>query len=262
MGVPLIHNGRTRGVAWGLTNNVSSNRDLYAEEPNPANPDEVRDGDGWARLDSREEVIKVRGAEPVRLTVRTSPRGPIVNHLIPSVEPGGDPPIALRWVGLDPRDCITGGLELARAQSCAEARETHRALAVLRPEPRLRRHGRPHRLPDADSLPDQRGRIPAASARRPTRTTSGRSRSPSTSLPAEADPERGWIGSSNQRPHPDRQRSAALRLVRRWLPRAPDAVALDVCSRHGPRACRSSRRSPWTIWARCTTTSTRSAPPS
>jgi penicillin amidase len=127
VGMPLIHNGRTRGVAWGLTNNVSSNRDLYVEEINPANPDEVRDGDGWVRLETRDETIQVRGADPVRLVVRTSPRGPLVNHLIPSVDPAGDPPLALRWVGLDPRDCITGGFSLSRAESADEARETHRA---------------------------------------------------------------------------------------------------------------------------------------
>src|SRR5262249_14717682 len=43
VGVPLIHNGRTRGVAWGLTNNVSSIRDLYVHEPNPPNPDDFRE---------------------------------------------------------------------------------------------------------------------------------------------------------------------------------------------------------------------------
>ena len=32
----------------------------------------------------------------------------------------------MRWVGLDPRDCITGGLALARAQTCDEARATHK----------------------------------------------------------------------------------------------------------------------------------------
>jgi penicillin amidase len=201
VGAPLIHNGRTRGVAWGLTNNVSSNRDLYVEEPNPADPDEVRDGTGWARLETRQEEIRVRGAAPVRLTVRTGPRGPIVNHLIPSVEPRGDPPLALRWVGLDPRDCITGGLKLSRAQSCAEARETHRLWQFSGQNPGF--------ADTAGHLGYQmRGRFPFRG-----RMTRGY-RSPASpddawqepiafdQLPAETDPERGWIGSANQRPHP------------------------------------------------------------
>jgi penicillin amidase len=201
VGMPLIHNGRTRGVAWGLTNNVSSNRDLYAEEPNPADPDEVRDGDGWAHLESREEVIQVRGAEPVRLTVKTSPRGPIVNHLLPSVDPDGDPPLALKWVGLDPRDCITGGFALSRAQTCAEARETHRQWQFSGQNPgfadtqghigyqmriRFPLRGRITRGYRSPANPDDAWQEPI----------------PFDDLPAETDPERGWIGSSNQRPLP------------------------------------------------------------
>jgi len=201
VGVPLIHNGRTRGVAWGLTNNVSSVRDLYSEEPDPANPGQIREGDGWVRLESREELIQVRGADPIRLTVRTSPRGPIVNHLIPSVDPAGDPPLALRWVGLEPRDCITGGLKLSRAQSCDEARETHRLWQFSGQNPGF-----------ADTAGhigyQMRGRFPVRG--RVTRGYRSPSRPDDTwqdslpfdALPAEADPERGWIGSANQRPHP------------------------------------------------------------
>ena len=201
VGVPLIHNGRTRGVAWGLTNNVSSNRDLYAEEPNPATPDEVRDGDGWARLDSREEVIQVRGAEPVRLTVRSSPRGPIVNHLISSIEPGGDPPIALRWGGLDPRDCITGGLELARAQSCAEARETHRAWQFSGQNPGFADTAGHIGYQMRIRFP-QRGRVARGFRSPASPDDSWQEPIPFDQLPSETDPARGWIGSSNQRPHP------------------------------------------------------------
>ncbi len=200
-GVPTLQNGRSRGVAWGLTNNVSSNRDLYAEELNPANPDEVRDGDGWAALSRREETINVRGADSIRLTIRSSPRGPLVNHLVPSVDLAGDPPLALRWVGLDPRDCITGGLDLNAAQTAAEARETHRVWQFSGQNPGF-----------ADTAGhigfQMRGRMPVRG-----RTVRGY-RSPANpddawqepvpfdALPAEADPPRGWIASANQRPHP------------------------------------------------------------
>ncbi|MGE3270571.1 MAG: penicillin acylase family protein [Chloroflexota bacterium] len=201
VGMPLIHNGRTRGVAWGLTNNVSSNRDLYTEEINPANPNEVRDGTNWVTLETRQETIQVRGAEPLQLVVKTGPRGPLVNHLIPSVSPGGDAPLALRWVGLTPDDCITGGLELNRAQTCEEARASHRSWHFSGQNPGF-----------ADSQGhigyQMRGGFPVRG-----RQVRGY-RSPASledawqemvsfeQLPAEADPERGWIGSSNQRPHP------------------------------------------------------------
>ncbi|MCC6177550.1 MAG: penicillin acylase family protein [Chloroflexi bacterium] len=202
VGMPLVHNGRTRGAAWGLTNNVSSVRDLYAEEPNPANPNEVRDGDGWTTLERREETIRVRGAEPVTLTVRTGPHGPIVNHLIPGIDPtGGDPPLALRWVGLEPRDSIGAGFALSRAQTAYEVRATHRDWHFSGQNP---------------GFADSQGHIGfQMRIRFPVRGRATRGfRSPTNPadawhdplpfevLPAEADPPRGWTASANQRPHP------------------------------------------------------------
>ncbi len=119
---PVIF-GRTRGAAWGRTNNVTSTRDLYHEEVAPGAPGQYRDGDGWARFETRHEQIEVRGGEPHEFKVRLTRRGPVVNDFIPRVDPEGDGPITLRWVGHEAIDDARVLMALNRAESAEQIRE-------------------------------------------------------------------------------------------------------------------------------------------
>ncbi len=122
-GAPPVVFGRTRGAAWGRTNNVTSTRDLYHEEVAPADPDMYRDGDGWARFDSSRERIGVRGGGAVELEVRRTRRGPVVNEFIPGVDPERDGPITLRWVGHEVIGDARVLMALNRAETADEIRE-------------------------------------------------------------------------------------------------------------------------------------------
>lgn len=90
------YNGR---IAWGLTNNACSTRDIYVETINPTNPNEYRRDDRWLPFRTRTIEIVVRGEAPRRHVVRSTDLGPLINEVTPSVEAGGDPPLSLRWVG-------------------------------------------------------------------------------------------------------------------------------------------------------------------
>jgi penicillin amidase len=201
-GVPLLQNGRNRRVAWGSTNNVSSGRDLYVETVEPGDPDRYRDGDAWRPFETRRETIRVRGAEDHQVAVRATVRGPVVNHLLPSVDPQGDPPLSLRWVGFAPEDTIGVALDLIRAPSAEAYRavQARHALAASNPG-----------FADADGHfgYQMRGRVPVRG-----RVTRGYRQAgepqdewqgfvPFEHLPAERDPARGWTGSANNRPAPD-----------------------------------------------------------
>jgi penicillin amidase len=130
-GLPGIWFGRNRQIAWGLTNNGVSLRDLYVEEVDPTDRSRYRDGDGWRRFDERRSDIAVRGqATPERLVVRETIRGPIVNRLIPSVHAEGDPPLSLRWVGLEPLDDVRALLAVGRARNWIEFRAALRDWAI------------------------------------------------------------------------------------------------------------------------------------
>ncbi len=129
-GFPGMWWGSNGRIAWAITNNMASTRDLYVEQVNPANPRLYRDGDTWREFSERHVNIKVRGAPTHELTIRSTLRGPVVNALIPSLEAGGDAPLSLRWVGMEHMDDIRASIALSRARDWAGFRNALRDWAV------------------------------------------------------------------------------------------------------------------------------------
>ncbi len=129
-GFPGMWWGSNGRIAWAITNNMASTRDLYIEQVDPADPRRYRDGDTWREFAERRVGIKVRGAAPHELTIRSTVRGPIVNALVPSLEAGGNPPLSLRWVGMEHMDDIRASIAISRARDWAGFRNALRDWAV------------------------------------------------------------------------------------------------------------------------------------
>jgi len=129
-GLPGLIWGSNGTVAFSITNNMASTRDLYAETVNPADPDEYRDGDGWRRFETTTETIKVKGEADHVLTVRRTVRGPIVNALVPALAEGGDRPLSLRWVGFEHIDDLRALVNIPRAKTWAQFRSALRDWSV------------------------------------------------------------------------------------------------------------------------------------
>jgi len=95
-GIPGITLGQNNDVAWAFTNVMADIEDLYVERIDG----ESYEFEGDQRpLEIIEESIRVKGRdEPVRLEVRITHHGPIVNDAL-----GADAgqPLALRWGALD-----------------------------------------------------------------------------------------------------------------------------------------------------------------
>src|SRR5207249_8991578 len=72
-GMPAIMIGRSRHVAWGITNNICSQRDLYQERTDPAHPGCFLYAGQWERARERAEPIPAQCAAPTRKTSRFSP---------------------------------------------------------------------------------------------------------------------------------------------------------------------------------------------
>jgi penicillin amidase len=80
-GVPfhvLGHNGR---IAWGMTTNGADTQDLIVERLAPGGPGRYLTPDGPRSFTMREEVIRIRGSDPITLSVRESRNGPVVSDL-------------------------------------------------------------------------------------------------------------------------------------------------------------------------------------
>jgi penicillin amidase len=128
-GMPAVMIGRNERVAWGVTNNICSLRDLYQEKTDPNHPNCFLFDGRWEPAREREEVIAVRGQSPVRKIVRSSRNGPIVDAILPPpVRDTG--PVSLRWVGMERCGWLTAMIGMNRARSCAEFREAGQSWAV------------------------------------------------------------------------------------------------------------------------------------
>jgi penicillin amidase len=124
-GMPGIMIGRTERVAWGITNNICSQRDLYQEKTDPERSGCFLYDGRWEPARERQEYIRVKGAKPVMRTVRSSRNGPIVNEVLP-VAARGTGQVALRWLGAEPCGWLTALIGMNRARTADAFREATR----------------------------------------------------------------------------------------------------------------------------------------
>ena len=79
VGMPAVMIGRNRAIAWGITNNICSQRDLYQERTDPAHPGcFLHDGRMEARTGIHGDLQGPR-TEPAQARIFSSSRGPIVD---------------------------------------------------------------------------------------------------------------------------------------------------------------------------------------
>lgn len=114
-GIQIGHNGY---IAWGVTNARPDVQDLFVETLNEDGTRYLFMGE-WRELSLREEVIPVKGQEPVTLTVRSTHHGPLVSDVLPN----SPTHLALRWTGTDQaRPLPRAVLALDRARNWEEFR--------------------------------------------------------------------------------------------------------------------------------------------
>ena len=191
-GVMIGHTGR---IGWGLTIVGTDQSDVYIEDVNPADRNEVRFRGAWERLRVEQDTIPVKGGVPVTVTYKFSRHGPVFYedtirnkaYVIRSTmhEPGSAGYLsALRYHALD---------------DCREFLDAQRY--YLAPTENM-------------ICGDTKGNIAwqasAASPKRPN--WHGRLPVPGTGeyewdgfrtdLPRELNPSRGWIATANHDIHP------------------------------------------------------------
>lgn len=118
---PYASLGHNKQFAWSLTMFQNDDLDLIAEKVNPDNPNQVSIDGQWVDLQSREETIQVKDGEPVKLTLRHSPHGPIINDALGAN--AGKTPIAMWWAFLETENPILDAFyQLNRADTLDKAR--------------------------------------------------------------------------------------------------------------------------------------------
>lgn len=120
-GAPVPVLGHSEHGGWGLTMFENDDADFFREKANPANPNQVWYKDHWETLAVREEVIKVKGEPDVKLPVRQSRHGVILNGSFDKVNNEKEP-IALWWIYHQfPSRSLEMFYELSHAKTVADA---------------------------------------------------------------------------------------------------------------------------------------------
>lgn len=225
-GVPGVIIGHTDSTAWALTNLGADVTDLYVERVHPDDPHRVAVEGDWVELDTRTETLRSADGAGEELEVRTSRNGPIVSDVYGAVEevdpaampdvdahdgaaagPGEPDPeggegaryaLSLRWTALEPGPTFEALPALNAADNVGEFRAAAADFAVPAQNllwaddsgtiayqapgwlPIRRGHDGAYPAPGWDDAYQWDGYLPFAE------------------LPADTNPERGWIATANE----------------------------------------------------------------
>jgi penicillin amidase len=246
--------GRNQHLAWGLTNNISSLRDLYVETVKPDDPNQYRNDGIWTRFETRVDEIAVKGEAAHRHETRYAHGRPVVDHLMPAGSGAGDlfndpkysnAVLSMRWVGLEFSDEIKCMIDLAHAGTVQEGREALRnwrvptfsfmladdsgsiAYQCTGGIPIRGRQHRGYRFPDN---PDDAwiGTVPF------------------DGLPHVINPERGWIESSN---NPTAPADYPYPLAGTWAPEDRAARGEKLLQERAPHTLETFREMQFDIFS-------------
>ncbi len=118
---PFASLGHNSDFGWSITMFQNDDLDLIAETVNPENANEVLHNGEWVKFEEQDEIVLVKGADPVKFTLRRSPNGPIINDALN--ETLGDTPVAIWWAFLETENPIMDAFyELNRADTLSLAR--------------------------------------------------------------------------------------------------------------------------------------------
>jgi penicillin amidase len=102
VGLPVVIFGHNAHVAWGGTNMMADQQDLYFERVNPVDPGQYEVNGHWEKFATRTETIAVKNdfpaflrspLRPITVEVRATRHGPVISDQFDLFEQ----PVALRW---------------------------------------------------------------------------------------------------------------------------------------------------------------------
>jgi len=92
-GTPAMVVGSNGQIAWGFTNSYGDWQDWFRVQRDPNDKSRYKVPEGWATIETHDEVIRIKGAVSRTLTVEDTRWGPIM-----AADADGTP-LALSWIG-------------------------------------------------------------------------------------------------------------------------------------------------------------------
>ena len=118
-GVPGIPIGHNLDVAWGVTNVMVDDVDFYVEKINPENPRQYWFKGRWEDMKVKEETIRVKGREPVKVEILLTRHGPIVTD----GKGSNGKAFSARWAFTEGVQPAQAAYLLAKAKNIQEVKE-------------------------------------------------------------------------------------------------------------------------------------------
>lgn len=110
-GQPFVVAGHNDNIAWGMTNLMVDDIDLFAEKINPKNQNQYFFNEEWKNMVVKDEVIRIKGGEADTFKLKFTHRGPLVSGFR-NID---DASLSMRWAGYDYSDEIKAVYLLNRA---------------------------------------------------------------------------------------------------------------------------------------------------
>ena len=96
-GEPFVVAGHNEKIAWGMTNLMLDDVDLFTERINPENPDQYFFNGEWKELIRKTEIIRIKGGKQDTVIIRFTHRGPLISGLLNL----DNIPPRIKWMGYD-----------------------------------------------------------------------------------------------------------------------------------------------------------------
>jgi penicillin amidase len=99
-GIPCIHIGHNRSIAWGITAAICDDAELYREKIDPLEPNRYLAGREWLPMETRLETIRIRGKGAIEKKVRLTRHGPVLSDF--QGHNSSSEALALSWTAHEP----------------------------------------------------------------------------------------------------------------------------------------------------------------
>ena len=117
-GQPFIVAGHNERIAWGMTNLMVDDIDLFAEKINPENGNQYMFNGEWRDMIVKKEIINIKGGKRDSIEIKYTHRGPAISDF----QNIKDAALSMRWSGYDKSDEFRTVYLLNRASDFEEFR--------------------------------------------------------------------------------------------------------------------------------------------
>ncbi len=117
-GEPLIVAGHNERIAWGMTNLMVDDVDLFSEKINPDNNDQYFFEGEWKNMEVRKQIIRIKGGKSDTANIKFTHRGSIISDF----RGVNDAVLSMRWSGYDMSDELKAVYLLNRAANWEDFR--------------------------------------------------------------------------------------------------------------------------------------------